>query len=230
LPRTINAQEYEAKRSEILKVAQELMYSKGYEQMTIQDILDALQISKGAFYHYFGSKQAVLEALILQMQQEGEQLFRRIVHEPNLPALARLQRSFDVTGRWKTARKDYLLTLLRIWNTDENAILRQKFQSSFVQHLTPLITEVITEAHEEGVVTTPFPDQAGSLVLALILGFGEAVTPLLLARERSAEQLPQAERLVAAYNDALERVLGAPPGALHLMDLLTLHEWFAATP
>jgi hypothetical protein len=39
-----------------VETSQGLVYTKGYEQMTIQDILDDLQISKGAFYHYFGSK------------------------------------------------------------------------------------------------------------------------------------------------------------------------------
>jgi hypothetical protein len=33
---------------------------------------------------------------------------------------------------------------------------------------------------------------------------------------------------VAAYNDALERVLGAPAGSLKLMDAESLEEWFVA--
>jgi AcrR family transcriptional regulator len=32
-----------------------LVFTKGFEQMSIQDILDELHISKGAFYHYFDS-------------------------------------------------------------------------------------------------------------------------------------------------------------------------------
>ncbi len=47
-------------RNEILDVAQRLIYTRGYEQMTIQDILDDLGISKGAFHHYSGSRQALL--------------------------------------------------------------------------------------------------------------------------------------------------------------------------
>src|SRR5262245_58568880 len=49
--------EHAVRRGEILDVAQRLVYTSGYEQMTIQDMLDELQISKGAFYHYFSSKQ-----------------------------------------------------------------------------------------------------------------------------------------------------------------------------
>ncbi|MEO8612545.1 MAG: helix-turn-helix domain-containing protein, partial [Chloroflexota bacterium] len=60
--RVVKEQDYAEKRNEILDTAQRLVFSKGYERLTIQDILQALNISKGALYHYFDSKQAVLEA------------------------------------------------------------------------------------------------------------------------------------------------------------------------
>ncbi len=50
--------------------------------MTIQDILDDLQISKGAFYHYFDSKQALLEAMVERIGVEAVQLLLPIVHDP----------------------------------------------------------------------------------------------------------------------------------------------------
>ena len=65
MPRIVK--EHAVRRNEILDLAQQLVYTKGYEQMTIQDILDGLQISKGAFYHYFDSKHAVLEAVVERM-------------------------------------------------------------------------------------------------------------------------------------------------------------------
>jgi len=53
MPRVIKEEDYAARRNGILDAARQLVYTKGYEQMSIQDILDALKISKGAFYHYF---------------------------------------------------------------------------------------------------------------------------------------------------------------------------------
>src|SRR5438270_3185053 len=99
MPRIVKEEEYAGKRNAILDVAQRLVYSKGYEQMTIQDMLDQLQISKGAFYHYFDSKQALLEALIERTKGEVEQLLIPIVHDPHLPALDKLQRVFAILNR-----------------------------------------------------------------------------------------------------------------------------------
>src|SRR6266487_2074070 len=107
MARTVNEKEYRVKLNEILDVAQRLVYTKGYDQMAIQDILDELQISKGAFYHYFDSKPALLEALIERLGQEALRLLNPIVQDPHLGALDKLQRFFDTAVRWKTARKAF---------------------------------------------------------------------------------------------------------------------------
>ncbi len=46
----------ERKRQEILDVAEDLFFTKGYEETAVQDILDALNGSKGSFYHHFNTK------------------------------------------------------------------------------------------------------------------------------------------------------------------------------
>lgn len=45
-----------SKRQEIITAAATLMHSKGYENTKLADILEAAQIGKGQFYHYFASK------------------------------------------------------------------------------------------------------------------------------------------------------------------------------
>ncbi|EFO80050.1 transcriptional regulator, TetR family [Oscillochloris trichoides DG-6] len=85
MARTINEQEYALKRSEILDATRKLLYRKGYDQITIKDVIDEVQISKGAFYHYFDSKQALLEALLERMRTESERLFRDIIGDTSLP-------------------------------------------------------------------------------------------------------------------------------------------------
>lgn len=226
MARTVKEQDYAVKRNEILDAAQRLMYTSGYEQVSIQDILDELRISKGAFYHYFGSKHAVLEALIERTRQQGQQILSSILEDPNLPALTKLQRFFDTMGRWKTAQKDYLLVLVKIWYADKNALLRQKTIAATLDYATPLITQAIRQGVDEGVLTTRFPDDAGAIVLNLLVGIGDMFVPLLFSNEPSEALVQRAERIVAAYNDALERVLGAPAGSLHLMDFETLRAWF----
>ena len=146
--------DYAERRDEIIAVAQRLVYTKGYEHMTIQDILDEIRISKGAFYHYFDSKQQLLEALIEYILHEAQQVITPIVNDAGLPALEKLRRSIDTVASWKTARKDYLIALLRNWYADENAIVRQKIQSSTVKQIAPIFTIIVRQGIREGVSNT----------------------------------------------------------------------------
>jgi AcrR family transcriptional regulator len=217
--------EYAVRRNEILDVAQRLVYTKGYEQMTIQDILDDLQIAKGTFFHYFASKQALLEALIDRMTQEVESILIPIVDDPHLPALEKLNRYLATAVRWKTARKAFFLSLLRVWYTDDNAIVRQKVLAAGFKRVTPFLTAIIHQGIREGVLTTEYPDHVGQLLLSLMQSLGDSIAELLLSHEPSRDPLQLIESTVAAYTDALERVLGAPTGSLEIVDAGTLREW-----
>lgn len=228
MARVVKEDAYAARRNEILDVAQRLIYTKGYEQMSIQDILDDLRISKGAFYHYFGSKGAVLETLVERMAvDEVIPLLNTIVRDPHLSALEKLNRYFDTASRWKTAKKAFLLELLRVWLADENAIVRQKMYSMSIKHVTPLLTEIVRQGIREGVLTTPYPDQMGEVVYSIAQSLGNIFGELLLLHEPGRDNLRQLETVIAAYTDALERVLGAPSGSLKLIDTEMLKEWLS---
>src|SRR6266508_3388883 len=158
MARIVNETEYAARRNAILDVALRLIYTKGYEQMAIQDILVELSMSKGAFYHYFDSKAALLEALVERIGQEALELLNPIVQDPQLPALEKLQRFFDTAVQWKTARKALMIELTRVWYADHNAIVRQKMLAMLSKGAIPLLTEIFHQGIQEGVFNIRFPD------------------------------------------------------------------------
>ena len=51
----------------ILDTASTLFFQKGYDHTTLQDIIDATHLSKGAIYHHFASKEAILIAVADRM-------------------------------------------------------------------------------------------------------------------------------------------------------------------
>ena len=51
------------KRTQILDAAEKLFFEHGYDRTSVQDILDALDMSKGGFYHYFDAKETVLREI-----------------------------------------------------------------------------------------------------------------------------------------------------------------------
>lgn len=67
-----------AARASILETAFRLFLEKGYDGTSLSDILAEVPYSKGALYHHFGSKEALLEAVI-------ERFFTDPLTEPQFP-------------------------------------------------------------------------------------------------------------------------------------------------
>ena len=226
--RMVNEAAYAARRNAILDAAQRAVETKGYEQMAIADILGELQISSGAFYHYFDSKPALLFALVERMGERIEQLVLSIIHDPKLGALDKLQLFFATLDQEKLAHKRLVLAYLRVWYADENAIVRHKLYIARIKRLTPWLEEIIRQGVEEGVFTTPYPDQAARMIISLLEDVGYATVDLLFSVERSSDDLPLLERIVVAAADALERLLGAPAGYLQQASREGLSQWLVA--
>ncbi len=214
MTRSVKAHEYAEKRNAILDVAQRYITTKGYEQMTTQDILEALQISRGAFYHYFDSKQALLMALVERIGEQAEQLVLPIVSDREMPAQDKLLRFFAVLDQYKRENLDLLFTFLRVWYADENALFRQKLYQARLKRLTPWLSQIIQEGVAEGVFTTAYPAQAARMILSLLEDLGYAIVELLLVEEGKPIDFLRMAQLGEATADALERLLGISLGCL----------------
>ena len=198
-----------------------------FEQMTTRDILEDLQISRGAFYHYFESKQALLMALVERVGEKAEQLVLPIVSDRELSAQDKLLRFFAVLDQHKRANKDLLFAFLRVWYADENAIFRHKLYIARIKRLSPWLSQIIQEGVEEGVFTTPYPDQAARMIISLLEDLGYATASVLLVEEGEHLDFPRMAQIGEATADALERVLGFKPGCLRQSWSEDLSRWQA---
>ncbi|HQV70007.1 MAG TPA: TetR/AcrR family transcriptional regulator [Thermoflexales bacterium] len=231
MARTIKHEEREGKRNEILDVAQRFVYTRGYEQMSIQDILDELKISKGAFYHYFDSKQDLLEGLIERLRAQSEREIIPRVRNSKLPALSRLQLMLRESTQWKTAQKEYLLALLGVWYHDNNAIVRQKTTANMTAWITPLITQILADGARDGTMRMASPEAAANVILTLMLGLGDAMAHEILALGMTDEAIARRnaiqkiESLTAAYTRAMEQTLGVKENSLILMNKKMIRAW-----
>jgi AcrR family transcriptional regulator len=214
------------RRNEILDAAQRLLFGKGYEQMTIQDILDDTHLSRGAFYYYFDSKQALLEGLIERTGEQGLQLIRPVLTDPKLNAVQKLQIYFNSAMRWKTTQKAILLPILKVWYSDDNALVRQKELIAGKKIMTPMLTDVLRQGITEGLLAAPHPEQMVEVLVSLILGLSDALGELILAGQVGSANLVRAEATIAAYTYSIERALGAAPSSLKLIDIETMKQWF----
>lgn len=157
-------QEKEQRRNHILKAAWRVAAGKGFHQLTIDDICDEAQVSKGSFYGYFESKQALLVAL-LEDEAAGRLAVLAALGSVSsggdrLQAFARamLERAKD------PARVQVLADLWSMLGTEEP--VRAAFTAS-VQARRSVLREWIDEAIDnEEIVDLP-PDALASILIAL---------------------------------------------------------------
>lgn len=220
--------EHAVRRSELLEAARRLVFTQGYERMSIQDILDELEIAKGTFYHYFDSKQALLEAMIQSLLDEAVELMYPIVDDPAVSAVEKLQRVFDTIGDWKTADKEYHLSLLRVWYSEENTVARWKVRTMRGVRMRPLFAAVIHQGVEQGEMSIHDPEHASDVVLSLLQELIDALAAGFMAVDSGGGDLPGIAATLTAYTDGLERVLGIRSGSLSLVTTETLQEWLNA--
>ena len=226
MARTLNAAVHTVRREGFVDAAQRLMQAKGYQQMSVQDVLDELGASRGAFYHYFDSKQALLEAVVERFADSALADLAPVLNDPNLPALRKLERFFAGIARRKAEHKELMLAIIEVWNSDGNAIVREKLRRLTVSRMIPLLSAVIRQGIDEGVVRAASPDETATVFVSLMLDFQELANEHFIARQAGTITFEVVQRSVASFTEAFERILGIPKGSLTLTDEATLHFWF----
>jgi AcrR family transcriptional regulator len=231
MARTVDLTEHAARRGAILDAAQRVVLSKGYERLTVQDLLDDLQISKGAFYHYFDSKPAVIEALTERLVSESVQALAPIVANRKQGAQEKLKRFFNEIIRWKSARQNLFVAMLPVWYAHDNLGFRLRVDRAVANGLAPLLTAMVRQGIDEGRFATAYPDHAGAIIVALVQALQDAIAHQLMAAANRSPDAPPTKEVVATYGahiEAIERYLGVPAGTLYRADSRAVNDWVDA--
>ncbi len=75
-------------KGKIVSAAWQLFYQQGYDDTTIDEIVETSGTSRGSFYHYFTSKDDILTSLSYLFDEKYEELME--IMDPDLPPLDKL--------------------------------------------------------------------------------------------------------------------------------------------
>lgn len=217
MARQVKPDEYAARRREILDAAAELLRDKGYERMTIEDVLVQTGMSRGALYHYFRSKYALLEGVVEAMGERAVRELRAVVEDPKLGAVDKLHAYFRTEHAWKSENVTTVSTVMRLPREDD-AQLRQKLSKESMRTTAPLLEVIIRQGCDEGVFDTGHPREASLIITGMGIHLADAFIDAIEADGNVGADIsgPRIRGVLAAYVDAFERILGAPSGSLSL--------------
>lgn len=149
----------------ILDVSTKLFFEKGYEQTSLQDIIDGLGgMTKGAIYHHFKSKEEILIAVVNRMCDDNSVEMARIRDEASLTGKQKLEKMFSKS--LTNPRQKDMFTVTP--NLMENPKLLVYYLKNVVDLVVPdYIVPVIKQGVEDGSIKTDYPEELADAIMFL---------------------------------------------------------------
>ena len=153
MPRTAQKQ---INRENLLNQGVSLLMQQGYHGTGLKEILDAVQIPKGSFYNYFGSKENFAAEVIQYYIEPFIQQLNTHLLNPDNDTLSALQCYFNelITELEKAGFKGGCLLGNLMGEVGDTSELCQKSLQSAVHRYRDLLQAGLLKAQQEGTVRT----------------------------------------------------------------------------
>lgn len=160
----------------ILDKAQELILERGYENVSIDDIVSACGLTKGAFYYNFKSKKDLLNYPVTRYQFDA--VAESIKTSGKRSAYERI---FAYVGQWLKYHEDNGTSMARAWmiqHTDPTYHSESNAGNDAFADDKAYITQFIQDAVEQGELSRDTPVDFLGTSIALML-YGRVYSELL---------------------------------------------------
>lgn len=205
--------EHDVRKKELLDTAERLFMERGYQQTKIDHIRDAVGIAKGTFYHYFKSKEEILDAIIERILEDDLEKAEKIARKKSLPPPEKLFQIL-VSQRPKAGgSKEHITKTL---HEPENAEMHMKTLTGSIKRICPVMAEVVAEGVKKGCFQTSYPRE----VIEILAVSGQ----VLFDPGMFTWQEEERSRLLIAFVDSMEKLLGAEKGCFDFIYEVLGHE------
>ena len=221
------------RRAELLDRAAGLFLRHGYDNVSLNDLIADAGVSKGAFYHWFPSKGALIAALAERSAREAFAGVEDAVARCDGDGLARLNAAlragFDVN--MKTGGPEQLAAMVSLLRPD-NAHLYGRILAVEEALFLPLLTRLISDGLADGVFDTFDPEGVADMIYGLAARTNSNILDVLQAADESArgravDCLTTRFRL---HGLAADRILGLPDGSVATLTRAQVEAMVAALP
>lgn len=189
--------EHDERKNEILDIAEKLFIAKGYDKTTISDILKEANIAKGTLYHYFKSKEEIMDAVIMRIIDHDICVAKEILEVNNISAFDKILRILLTQSSKESKQKREIIE--QFSNTD-NTVMKQRALESSIQYVCPILAKVIEEGNRTKEFNTSFPLES---IQFLVAGMQTLLDERMMKIETT-----ELERRLDSFVDIIIRVLG----------------------
>ena len=184
----------EKRKQDLLKIAYDMFSQIGYENTSVDMIIEKAGIAKGTYYYYFESKEQMLEDVIgMILDLETEKALE--VKNADLPAPRKLM---AVIACFKPDVSES--SMVDALNKPENIVMHERFNEKLIERVVPIISDVAYQGIEEGIFACD--------------DVPERIRMILILANKVFDEEGYADKDVKVFIDIVEKILYAKPGTM----------------
>lgn len=151
-----------ATKNKILNAASMLFLEKGYEETTMQDIMESSGVSKGAIYHYFVSKQEIISFMIKDAQKHINTRFLEIVDDNSLS----VEEKIKAVITYFMENREQNILIANKWIDKVPYALVDTIRNAN-KYIAPQIAKIIKQGTQNGNFQCDYPDELAEVLIQL---------------------------------------------------------------
>jgi len=220
--------EHDERFAEFLDTGRRLFFAKGYELVSVQEITESIGVSKGNFYHYFSSKEDMLDQMVMRFSRELLESSLPILDRTDLPAEQKLQEFFVSIRSFKLENLDLVLTVTKCIIDPRNLRFRDKYYREMIRLFAPHVAATIREGIESERFDSLDPEICAEILMTVFLHYGEAISVAILSDPGAPEAAERVIHQMDVLVRSMERILGLNEGTIRLVDPDVIHRFVDA--
>jgi len=204
----------EVRRDELLDTALGLFLEHGYDRTSVEQITQAVGVAKGTFYHYFATKDELLEQLVDRFSDRIFEQIQRALSETEGGALDRFRVMMASSATAKVVRANETLLITESLYSENNREMLDRMREGWISRLHPIISDIVSQGCEEGVFDVPDVASFTDICLSLWLDYGVRIGRHFYEVRGDKVRMAEVYSALDTLVTAVERILHAQAGSL----------------
>jgi len=151
------------RRGDLIAVAEQLFLKQGYENTTVNQIIESLNLAKGTYYYHFRSKEDILIAVSDKLIGDTQK------------KLVDIHKQYDRDVMWRIREilsifHDDFYRNRTIWKLvyhDNNVAMHKQVTRIGAKRFTPLLTDVLREGMDKDLIHVPHAHETAQLLISV---------------------------------------------------------------
>ena len=193
--------EPQVRKAEIIQAAKKLFQSKGYLNVTTQDIVDELKISRGLLYYHYKSKEDILKHIVETETNSVEQRLVAITFDDSISVVNKIGQFIGATIIPSSAYTVENQALQESMRLPENTYMTDQIYRKMSDKMSNYFSVILEQGNNQGVFNVNNPKETSIFLMNAFLS-------TLNNRDFCISDQNIAKHYLEVFSDILNKILG----------------------